>query len=330
MGSILNRCLFCYIKMKLTSLLCFLFLLPFLCKGQIDTTYIKTYKQKLAIRIFSAKDLMLLTQESPSGEDKTYIPNNPVKIGLGLSIRNTILNLKMGYGFDFMRDKEYGKTKSFDFQLHNYSRRLALDLFIQRYKGFYDEDESIRPIRLYPDLEMKQLGVSAQYIFNYNKFSYKAAFQQGERQAKSAGSILAGIGIYQTQIKSDSSFLHNGRNSLDNFQFGISGGYAYTWVLGTKWALTASSTVGINFGSEHLSRFGKQKLEIYPNVFPRLAAVYNRERWALSVSVVSNILFPSMVDQSQLSLVSGSAEVTYVRRLDSFPLLDKVLNFLHL
>jgi hypothetical protein len=264
---------------------------------------------------------MLMLNVESGGIEKSYIPNNPPNIGLGITIKNTIIGFSYGYGADFMRDKKYGKTKSLDFQIHNYGQKIALDLFIQQYKGFYDDEHG--GLDLYPDLDIHQYGLSGQYVLNNKRFSYKAAFDQNEKQLKSAGSILAGAGVYLTKITSDSSFVYNGKNTFDNFQFGISAGYAYTWVLGRHWTINASGTVGINFGSEKVSSFGKQKPEVYPTVFPRLSAGYDRDSWALGFSYVGNVTFPSLSDDSSITILSGAVQFSYTKRFDNIPFLKK-------
>ncbi len=251
------------------------------------------------------------------------MPNNPVNIGLGFAKNNSVLSFSYGYGFDFLRDKSLGKTKSFDFQYHNYGRKFVFDIFIQKYEGFYvDEGNSMKEYILCPDLNIRQYGAFGQFVLNHKKFSYKAAFNQNEKQLKSAGSILLGIGCYNTDIKSDSSFIFNDKNRLQNFQFGVSAGYAYTWVISKKWFLNGSVTTGINFGSETVNKFGKQRLEVYPTVFPRMSAGYNHKSWALGFSYIGNMIFPSYLDDMEVGVMSGNFQFTYIRRFGDLPFLS--------
>ena len=291
-------------------------------EAQTDSSYIKTFEHKLAVKTYLSKNFIFFTQKFKSEEEKTLMPNNPSNIGLGLSLNNTIINVSYGYGFSFLRNKKQGKTKAFDFQMHNYSRKFVFDLFVQKYRGFYEESDD-KVITLYPDLKIEQYGAYGQYIFNNREYSYKAAFNQTERQLKSAGSFLLGGGVYKTKIKSDTSFIYNAKNTFNNFQFGISAGYAYTWVLGRYWDISTSATAGINIGSEKIQRFGKQKLEVYPTVFPRLSAGYNRHNWSLSFAYVGNLIFPSMSKDASLSLHSGSFQISFTERFDAYPFIRK-------
>lgn len=273
---------------------------------------------------FMVKEFVFLYVETPA-QDVEYMPNNPMELGLGFSWNNTVLSFAYGYGFDFMRDKKLGKTKSFDFQMHHYDRKYVFDLFVQRYKGFYREDRKQKDTYvLCPDLQVQQYGVNAQYIFNNRRFSYRAAFNQSERQLRSAGSFLLGGGIYLSHIRSDSSFVYGGQNTMDNFQFGINAGYAYTWVLGRRWHITGAVTTGINFGSATIRRFGRDRLEVYPTVLPRLGAAYNQDDWALAFSFVGNMNFPSYTEKESVGLFAGHFLLTYHKRIADIPFLSKM------
>lgn len=294
------------------------------CQAQTDTTYIKPFDNKLSLRTYLSTKFILMEKEV-DGEIKNFIPNTPMSLGFGVSINNTIINLSYGYGLNFMKDKEKGRTKALDFQIHNYGRKFIIDLFVQKYHGFYTSDQSDKNIQLYPDLNIQQYGAFGQYVFNNKKFSYKAAFNQNERQLKSAGSLLLGGGVYFTKIGSDSSFVHKDKNSLRNFQFGVSGGYAYTWAINKRWFTSGSATMGVNFGTERINDFGKQKIEIYPTFFPRISVGYNKENWSLGLSYINNLIFSSFSDNDtgNIGLSSGNLQIGYIWRLNSNPFISK-------
>jgi len=296
----------------------------------VDSSYIGSYDQKLMLMGYVAKDFIYISMDEP-GRELMYMPNNPARLGLGISWKNSVLSFAYGYPFDFLRDKKYGKTRFIDLQYHHYDRKFVFDLFLQRYKGFYMEENNNKNVFvLCPDLSIRQYGMSAHYIVNNKRFSYKAAFVQNEKQLRSAGSLLLGGGIYFTNINSDSSFVYMEKKSFDNFQFGVSLGYAYTWVLGKHWYIDASCTTGINFGSEKISRFGKQRLEVYPTVFPRLSAGYSHEKWGLSFTYVNNVTFPSFTKDHNIGLLAGKFQLAYIHRIEDFPFLSKLFDKLKL
>jgi len=290
--------------------------IPASCFSQVDSSYVGFYKLRLGIKAFVAKDFVFLSQETKGKDDVTYMPNNPAKIGAGFSVNNSVISFGWGYGFDFLRDKKKGKTKSFDFQYHNYGRKFVFDLYIQEYEGFYTEDDpNGKNLTLYPDMKINQYAVHGHYVFNNKKYSYRAAFNQSEKQLKSTGSFLLGGGFYYTDIKSDSSFIYNDENSFRRLQFGVSGGYAYTWVLGRYWLLSASGTVGVNFGNETMGDFSR-KIEVFPSVFPRFSASYANKSWALNFSYINNILFHPTSKDDNIAVSSGSFQLSFNKRFN--------------
>ncbi|QGK77114.1 DUF4421 family protein [Flavobacterium sp. SLB02] len=306
--------------MKLYFSFFLFFILPYFCQAQIDTTYIKPFYNKVSLRTYLSMRFISMEKET-DGEIKNFMPNTPMSLGFGVSIKNTIIDLSYGHSLSFLKDDEKGKTKALDFQIHHYGKKFIIDLFIQKYHGFYTSDQSDKNIQLYPDLNIQQYGTFGQYVFNNKKFSYKAAFNQNERQLKSAGSFLLGGGAYFTKIGSDSSFVHKSQNSLRNFQFGVSGGYAYTWAINKRWFTSGSATMGVNFGTERINDFGKRKIEIYPTFFPRISVGYNKENWSLGLSYINNLIFSSFSgnDTNNIALSSGNLQIGYIWRLNSNP-----------
>ncbi|MFW0738976.1 DUF4421 family protein [Flavobacterium sp. T12S277] len=296
------------------------FVLPYFCIAQTDTTYIKPFENKASVRTYLSMKFISLQQET-NGDIKKFMPNTPMNLGLGISIKNTIIDFSYGQGLSFMKDKEKGRTKALDFQIHNYGRKFIIDLFVQKYRGFYIADDAGKNVQLYPDLKIQQYGAFGQYVFNNKKFSYKAAFMQNEKQLKSAGSFLLGGGVYFSKINSDSSFVYKSKNALRNFQFGVSGGYAYTWAISKKWYTSGSATIGVNVGTERINDFGKQRIEVYPTFFPRIAFGYNKEKWSLGLSYINNVIFSSFSDdnKSNIGLSSGNFQIGAIWRLNTNP-----------
>lgn len=70
-------------------------------------------------------------------------------------------------------EKNYGKTKSVDFQIHNYGGKFLIDLFCQKYQGFYNGKDSVT---LYPETSVQMIGGELSYVFNHKRFSTKATF----------------------------------------------------------------------------------------------------------------------------------------------------------
>lgn len=293
-------------------------LLTFNCHAQVDSSYIDFFKQKISIRPYLIEAFTALSHQSKNEESIIYKPNAPYGIGLGITYKK--ISFSASYGFDFMRDKRKGKTKSLDLQYHRYGRKVVLDIFFQNYKGlFTDTDVKDGVYTQYPDIHLIQYGAFAQYIFNGNRFSYRAAFDQDEIQKKSTGSFLLGGGVYYNKAKSDSSMVFIDRTKLNNFQFGVSAGYAYTWVINKRVFVSGSLSMGINVGAEKINRFRKGSIEVYPTIFPRFSTGYNHDKWSIGLSVVNNRVYVKYSDESKLAFDTGAIQLSYIYRFDKLP-----------
>lgn len=300
---------FCYCG---SVILAAFFSISSIAQTGIDATYIKPRQHKIIARTFISNNAIEVY-----GNSKYYKPNNPLNIGVGLSVKNTLLNARMAYGVIALRDKEkFGQSKVIDIQVHRYSRRFVMDVFVQRYKGFFHHMPRERKVELSPSLSVMQLGLEGAYLFNGNKFSARAAFEQSEQQLISAGSFIVGGGAYKYKMNLGDSVPTESR-MVNNLQLGFNGGYAYSCVLGTHWLLSGMATVGVNFGNEP-ALIKKAKINLYPTALTRMAASYRQPRWAtaLLVLVHNKSIYP--FEYRKLNLTSVNLELSYVRHLNHF------------
>lgn len=295
------------------------------CPAQKDTLYIQSFKHELAIKPYVYKNFTTLTYETDKDEI-SYMPNTPVGIGIGVTYKK--YSLSGGYGFGFMRDKKRGKTKSLDFQYHYYGSKFVFDFYFLNYKGFYREDDKQDEFyHIYPDIKLAQYGVFGLYVFNGKKFSYQAAFNQSEKQLKSAGSFQLGGGLYYNHLATDSSLVL-ANNKLDNYQISLSGGYAYTWVIKKNYFVSLSVAVGINFGAKSIKDFGK-KIEVSPSVFPRTSMGYNGNDWALGFSFAMNQIYASHNSDPKIIFGTGTFQFSYTKRFNLAPKFLKKIKYIN-
>jgi hypothetical protein len=288
-----------------------LFVILFLLWGansiiaQTDTTYIVKFDQEFAAKISMTQKLASLSHENNSNLNLEYMANNPFAIGAGLSWQGMGVNISKAINYT---DKKKGKTKSFDFQYHYYGKKVTFDLFVQNYKGFFLENRK-ENYTLFPDMKFTRYGVFGQYVFNGNKFSYRAAFDQSEIQLRSAGSLLLGGGAYYTKINYEDGISFHEKM----YQIGPSIGYAYTYVFSKNYFVTGSFTPGLSFNFEDLN----SKIDLNPTLHFKLASGYNTDKWSLNFSFLINRVYVSYSDDSQISVNSGSLQLTYIKRFDS-------------
>ena len=287
-----------------------LFLYPAITLGQVktDTAYIADYPQRVMLSGFISQSSVQLGKD-----EKDYIPNNPLRAGVGISIKNTVINFSYSFGIAPLEQDGKGKTKSSDLQIHHYGRYFVLDLFYQKYKGFYNDAEGDEAT-LYPDMYVRNLGAEFAYIFNGDKFSAKAAFQQNEIQLKSVGSFILGGGAYFFKVN-PGGVLWETENSLKNVQFGINGGYAYSWVIDERWMATGILTVGVNVGNDpHL--LSDWKIEVYPTAFGRGGLIYHKNDWALAATFLVNNKLMYTEDDGELSFTGINFQLSFVKHID--------------
>ncbi|MCR8559002.1 DUF4421 domain-containing protein [Mucilaginibacter sp. BJC16-A38] len=274
-----------------------------------DTSYIKSYSQKILLTGYVADNTLPFAVGG-----KTFSPNNQLNVGVGIAIKNTVINALYDVGLVPLKGAEYGKTNITDLQVHNYGTHLMLDLFLQKYKGFYDNDIS-HGIFVYPNLSFTQIGAEGSYIFNGNKFSGRAAYEQSEIQFQSAGSFILGGGAYLYRLGLDSSMSIPGNQSIRNFQVGVNVGYGYSWVINDRWLLSGMLKLGANAEDEpELSGGGKTK--IYPTAFLRGSSVYQKPDWSVCFLMLINNKTIYAYDQ-RYSLASVDLQLSYTRHLNS-------------
>jgi hypothetical protein len=287
----------------------FLILLPLFCFAQADSAYVAQYPQKFMVSGFVANNFLIL-----SHGEKEYSPNSPLLAGAGFSIKNTVISLRLSQGVANLEGSEYGKTRITDFQIHNYGRKFITDIFIQNYRGFYNEGTGIT---LYPDLRVRQIGAEGSYLFNGGRFSAKAAFEQSERQLQSAGSWILGGGAYLLRIESGAGepFIKGG--AIDNLQFGVNGGYAYSWVVDEHWQLSGIATAGFSLGHDLGSGDGPP-LKVYPTALARGAASYSKNNWAVAFTMLINNRLLYAADGIDYTITAAGFQLGYIRHFDKF------------
>ncbi|MCP4131910.1 MAG: DUF4421 domain-containing protein [bacterium] len=230
-----------------------------------DDGWIEEYNDAFTIRLTLQRpwQFVLLKyrgSDSSAAKDISYQPNTMSNQGIEISYMNFILSysrIVINSGED---ESKYGSTDYSDYQLHYYSRNIGADLYLQMYDGFYLDEPGDFGLNagdsgtIRQDLETFLLGFNFFYIFADN-YSYSAAFKQTERQKKSAGGIIAALSMTYLSLSSGSTLIPASEQTNYGLEsaysggkyttVGISGGYAYTLVLGKIFFLTASAFGGI-------------------------------------------------------------------------------------
>jgi hypothetical protein len=149
------------------------------------------------------------------GEKFKYKPAMPGVVGLSLKIKKVYISAAIQLPASEQLKKQYGDTKFRNININIQGRTVLWGIFYRDYKGFYldnyepyypnwNKDSLGHPQS--PTLRIIEGGLNIGFNFNRN-FSMNAAFAQGERQKKSAGSFLMGLSERYQRIEADTSFV---------------------------------------------------------------------------------------------------------------------------
>lgn len=307
-------------------------------KTENDTSYITDYTHQLTTRVYLANKLTKYTLgDYGLNKQLDYRANDNYNIGLGFNYKYVGLNI--GFKLPFINDdaRRYGKTRFFDFQSFIYLRKLTVDLYALSHQGYYLASTSMvttAPVgNIFPqraDLHITNIGLNTQYIFNSKKFSFRAAFLQNEYQKKSAGSLMAGVGVHNINIRADSAIIprdikHSGyfgntaftRSSI--VSLAVNGGYAHTLVFRRHYFITAALLAGVGLNYTAMTtgtqRQANDRLSLHLNAITRFAAGYNSERYFIGVQYINFInRNNSPVKGSWQEFQTGNARLTFARR----------------
>lgn len=180
-----------------------------------DSNYIARFKLSNELRfVYGGSDFSMLWGSSKAGNNKdaNFSSNSNDYIGLGLTYKfidaDLTLALRNSSLFPFERKTLRQFKLAAGFMATN---NMHLRFYVNRYKGliaFTNQDD----FRSDPQLRFFKTGAQLTYVFNKERFSYRAFYSQSELQRRPAGSFL---------IRSEPFYQHfytNGRlvpDSLD-------------------------------------------------------------------------------------------------------------------
>ena len=302
-------------------------------------TYKESYKGQLGLYVYGiSKFSNFQLKENGQKNDSTlkYHPNNNFNLGLGFSYK--WLGLGIAFNLPFINNDNSlkGKTSSLDLQLDLYSRRLFMNGNLQVYQGyywsnpetFYSDWDTEDSLVVRPDVTTVTLGFNGVYIFNHEKFSFKAAYQFTERQVKSAGSMLLGFRFSLYAIGADSAlvpaelhpFYPNSTEigSLSSISLGAAFGYTHTFIVGKYFFVNGLFMFGLNnqviaandIAGEQISSAAK----ISTNVTFRTSIGFNKPKsyYGMAFNVDSFLLRDA--NSTELSYSFGKFRIYYGRR----------------
>lgn len=240
------------------------------------------------------------------GERFKYKPAVAGLIGLSVKIKKVYISIAIQLPPGEVLKRQYGVTKFRDINLNIQGRITLWGLYYRDYKGFYLKNyESYYPnwnkdslgYPQSPSLRIVETGLNLAFVFNKN-FSMNAAFVQGERQKKSAGSFLAGFSECYQRIEADTSFVPPTQGllypNLDKFNYGdfISSiaylGYGYQFVF-KKFHFTPVGLIGSGLQIQNYKQTDDHhfRVNITTNATFKAQLGYNGDRFFANVIYIT-------------------------------------------
>lgn len=217
-------------------------------KDSIRAHYLETYPDDFAIwPMLKYKALSFNIENKKEDHPSiTYKPNNDFKMGAGFYLFDISFEVSFSVPIAVRDEAIYGTSKATDLQINMLGTSVGIDLYYQKYTGFYKDKEGVTmlpgeayPLR--PDITTRNVGGSAFYVWNNKKFSIRSSFNYADRQKKSAGSFILYGTINSFRVAGDSSILSaSDQQSFgedSNFSllryttFSLAPGYSYNLVL---------------------------------------------------------------------------------------------------
>ncbi len=313
----------------------------YLSFGQKDTIQTKnnfvSYKEKLGVYIYGISKINNFELEAKDyNSSLRYGPNENFNIGLGFNYKWLGTSIAFNFGF-INNDKDiYGDSKSFDSQIDIFTRKYYINTNLQAYQGYYWEnpDDFIKTWSISdsalvrPDIRTFNIGSSGIYIFNNQNFSFKAVYQNTERQINSAGSWLVGAKISLFEMDSDSSIIPKSIQKhyetsvnirgISAINLGGSFGYTYTFIVKEYIYVNMALMLGLNLQAVSMRDFSENTTDsdaqISSNVLLRMGVGCNKPRYFYGLSLSTDSYLIKNPNDTQFSYSYGKFRIFYGRR----------------
>jgi hypothetical protein len=225
-----------------------------------------------------------------------YDPNE--SIGFGLRLSHKWLILAIGYGPKNIQEKKHGSTDYLNITLNSYGKQLGFDAYYLAYNGYYISNPAGIPelnqaygknFPTLPGLSTLNIGCNLFYVFNHQKFPYRAPFVQNELQKRSAGSFILTASFSYYNLKSDTGIIlalaynhipTESRITDGSFNsLSIMPGYTFTLVGLKRFFFTLSPSMGVmvqyqTYCIENETQT-RNVVDIAPRIMTRVAMGYN-------------------------------------------------------
>lgn len=250
--------------------------------GQIDTLYIEKIPD---VKILAPHTTLRKFQIAFSTAVSEKVVFQNYNLGVGIRFKRKKLGVSLSVPLLAFNQSDFGKPKAYGFNFNIYPSSYYLQGTVRYLSGFDNLNalQNNEPV-FRPNDRMLYVNTTAHYAFNHRRYSLRSAFKMINKQKRSVGSWIVAIPISYQYFTSDSLRLplkDKPDFKLDlyrSFKLGLSGGYAYSKVIG-NWSANGLVTGGAEFRTLKYRNLSTRNLRNQFLVSPRLqltaSVVYN-------------------------------------------------------
>ncbi|MBL7857716.1 MAG: DUF4421 family protein [Cyclobacteriaceae bacterium] len=245
-----------------TVFLIVLLMLPLISHAQLDTVtflredgWIEGMDNYMGLKLSVSNDIETFQVDVEADDYVVDLyPNTTTLAKIHFNYKFLSFNLKFapsffpGNGDEAMKGetKSFGLSTGFNFRhwFHNFSYSKTKGYYLNNSEDF-DAYVPGGPCLQVPELVVTNFEGSNGYSFN-PKFSVKSLTTQTERQVKSAGSFIPMLG-YRYYIVNNKEEEATSKQKSNNFEFVVSAGYHYTFVIQKNFYFSLGITPGMGY-----------------------------------------------------------------------------------
>lgn len=331
-----------------------LFFLPFLCIAQEpdSSVYFRSYPDKFNVQLL-LRDRVTHLQLADGDKQIQFRPNSRPQVGIGGSIVNIGFALYVRVPESFGREEStFGKTDYTDFQFNFYRSHFAFTFHYLKYKGFFinnaadfDLPPLSAPYPLGQDVFLEGGSLIGLYLLDTERLSFRAPYNNADRQMVSAGSFLAMTEISHYVLGSDSLVLPERFlgvfDNPSNLQggsfsgFSLMPGYTRTFVADEFYLnVTLAAGPDIQYNSYNSTAESGKNWHVAGKVNGRAAIGYDNDKLFASIALAaSRRRFGTEqlvvgVDTGNITFTIGHRfqEFNWMTRIRKSELYEKVMN----
>ncbi len=278
-----------------------------LLQDSISDSYKESMENYIQVRFDANTDIteFKFNNRAPV-KDFNVLPNESYQARISLGYKWLNLAYSFSPKIGGLNDDEAlkGKSTVFGLGLNLSFNKLQQHIFYKKTEGYYlsnsneyrtelSESGIFGKYALLPDFKSVEAGLVSYYYFNGEKFSSQFARTQSEIQLKSAGSVVAVLGLYYSDIdgsKQQFPFLQSNidQNLIYPFRnqtyYAVAGaGYAYNYIFLKKFYATAFVYPTIGAQSTRLEfpagKSSEKNTEMTISGYGEFSLGYNSRSW---------------------------------------------------